>query len=56
MSRSCEDCKFFDAGNIVCMYDARSRSILDEDKAARECEYYIEGEYDEEELELTSYK
>lgn len=56
MVKSCEDCRFFDAGNIVCMYDARTECVLDEEKKAKECPYYDRGKYSMAELEKTDYK
>lgn len=55
MEKSCSNCKFFDAENIVCMHNARSYAILDEDKSAQDCDFYTEGTYNVAELEKTNY-
>jgi len=51
---SCFDCKYHDG--ICCMKDCDCMAIFDEWETAKNCDDYIEGDYDEQELERTNYK
>lgn len=55
MQRSCFDCKYFDGGNTTCMYKCALRAIFDIEESASECEHYVIGTYNQEELEKTNY-
>jgi hypothetical protein len=53
-NRSCLNCKYYDGW--LCMYDYRVKAILYEERTAKECDEYVNGEYDEAELEKSNYK
>lgn len=54
--RNCENCKFFDAKNRLCMYKSRFKVIVDVNAEGEYCEYFEAGVYDEFELERTKYQ
>ncbi len=52
--KSCGSCRYFDG--VCCMYDCQATAILDGEESAQNCQHYVVGEYDPDELEKTGYK
>ena len=50
---TCGNCKFYDG--ICCMYKCALKAILYEDKSAKECGHFTNGEYNQDNLEETNY-
>lgn len=42
---SCFECKFYNSKESICDLNYRSMAILDENKSAKECNYYTEGTF-----------
>jgi hypothetical protein len=54
--KTCYNSKFYDAEQCVCMHDCRVYAILNEEKSARECEWFKEGKFNWDELEKSNYR
>ena len=50
----CCDCKFFDGE--CCMYDCKSKAIVNCEDEAKNCNHYSIGEFNWDELEKSNYK
>ena len=51
---SCFSCKYYE--NPCCMKDCACMAILHEENMPKICGNYVEGNYDQKELERTDYK
>ncbi|BAO04815.1 peptide chain release factor 2 [Clostridium botulinum B str. Osaka05] len=54
IKKDCFNCKFYDG--ICCMYKCALIAILNEEDDARNCENYVQGLYDENDLEENDYR
>lgn len=54
IKKDCYNCKFYDG--CYCMYNCGFIAIFDEEDESINCKNYVQGFYDEEELEETDYR
>lgn len=54
--KSCFDCKFYDNSQFLCMFECAIYAILDEKKSYKKCNHFVQGVFNETELEKTNYR